>query len=149
MVPLGELVFAFGHLEKQIDWSISILLNACEAPKSPTVASQIRNICSRVALVEALFRQHTSDERQRAILHDLVKELQAALKFRNGVLHGPWGSYDERRCVWRKPRTHAVDLSPWELEVSVDALQQHIQRANDIGNDLVMLVSSVAGSSPS
>lgn len=139
--PVGELVFAFGHLEQQIDWSISTLLGADSAPKGPTVASQIRNICSRIALIEALYRQKSTDEQERAVMHALIKGLQAALKFRNGVLHGPWGGYDASGRVWRKPRTHAIDLNAWEFEVSATVLREHIQRAQDIGDELITLVS--------
>jgi len=141
--PIGQLVFAFGHLEEQIEWCITLLLNADSAPKSPSVASQIRNICSRIALVEALYRQLTTDEQLRVALHNLIKELRVVFKFRNGVLHGPWGNYFKHSCTWQKPRTNPVDLSPYNFEVSVEVLQEHIQRAADIGNGLVKLILSV------
>ena len=52
--PIGKFVFAFGQLEKQIDWCISSLLHAETASQHSSVASQIRNLCSRIAIVEAL-----------------------------------------------------------------------------------------------
>lgn len=142
--PIGRLVFAFGHLEKQIDWCISALLDADSARGGPSVASQIRNLCSRIALVEALFRQLTADEQQRVALHKLIKELRMVTKFRNGVLHGLWGTYLEDRRTWQKPRTDPIGLSPGCFEVSVEAVDEHIQRVAEIGNALVKLIPLVA-----
>jgi hypothetical protein len=141
--PIGRLVFAYGHLESQIDWCISALLDADAARDEPSVASQIRNICSRIALIEALFRQHTSDRKKRSEMHDLIKKLGVIIKFRNGVLHGPWGTYFEDRRTWQKPRTHPVDLSPGSFDVTVESIDVHIQMAEEIGNALLALVRSV------
>lgn len=143
--PLGRIVFAYGYLETQIDWCISTLLDTDSTQGEPSVASQIRNICSRVALVEALFRQLTAGEQQRTQLHGLVKELRALLKFRNSVLHGSWGAYLEDRHTWQKPRTDPFDLRAGSFEVSVEAIDEHIERAAAIGNALVELIRSVAG----
>lgn len=142
--PLGRTVFAFGHLEKQIDWCISALLDADTTRGEPSVASQIRNICSRIALVEALFRQLTADEQQRAALHGLMKELRVLIKFRNGVLHGPWGTYLEDRHTWQKPRTDSFHLGPGFFEVSLEEVDEQIERAAEIGNALVQLIRPVA-----
>jgi hypothetical protein len=142
--PIGRLVFAYGHLESQIDWCISALLDADVAPGEPSVASQIRNICSRIALIEALFRQNTSDGQKRTEMRGLIKQLGTIIKFRNGVLHGPWGTYFEDRRIWQKPRTHPVDLSPGYFDVTVEAIDEHIRLAEDIGDALLALVQSVA-----
>jgi len=91
--PIGKLVFAFGHLEQQIDCCISALLHTERERKEPSVASQIRNLCSRIALVEALFSQLTADKTRQAELHGIIEQLRALIKFRNGLLHGPWGAY--------------------------------------------------------
>ncbi len=141
---LGRIVFAFGHLEKQIDWCISALLDADRTHGEPSVASQIRNICSRIALVEALFRQLTADEQQRAALNKLMKELRVLIRFRNGVLHGPWGPYLKDRRTWQKPRTDPFDLGPGFFEVSLEAVDEKIERAAEIGNALVQLIWQVA-----
>lgn len=143
--PVGKLVFAFGHLEAQIDWCISALLDAAVAPGDPTVGSQIRNICSRIALVEALFRLRVSDAASRDELHHVIKELGAVIKFRNSVLHGRWGDYDGHGRTWRKPRTHPTDLRPGSFEVSVEAIDEHIARAAEVGDRLVQLVHAAAG----
>lgn len=142
--PVGRLVFAFGHLESQIDWCISALLDADSIRGEPSVASQIRNICSRIALVEALFRQLSSDAKMRAELRHVIRELGAVIKFRNGVLHGPWGAYLREGQIWQKPRTHPVDLSPGSFEVTIEAIDEHIERAAEVGNALVTLVRGVA-----
>jgi hypothetical protein len=142
--PLGRIVFTFGHLETQIDWCISALLDTHGTQGEPSVASQIRNICSRIALVEALFRQLTADEHQRTQLHGLVKELRVLLKFRNGVLHGPWGTYLEERRTWQKPRTDPFHLGPGFFEVSLEEVNEKIERAAETGNALVQLVRRLA-----
>jgi hypothetical protein len=142
--PIGRLVFAFGHLEAQIDWCISSLLAADSACGGPSVASQIRNLCSRIALVEALFRQRTTDTSQRAELHCLIQELRTVIKFRNGVLHGPWGARVADGRAWQKPRTHPIDLSPGSFEVTVEAIDAHIERAAEVGSALVTLMRVVA-----
>ncbi len=142
--PIGRLVFAFGHLEQQIDWCISALLQAGGKREGPSVASQIRNLCSRIALVEALFRLLTADEARQAELRSLIKQLRALIKFRNGLLHGPWGSYSADRRIWQKPRTDPRDLSPWSFEVSVEDIDEHTRRAAQIGAALFDLVQRVA-----
>jgi hypothetical protein len=141
--PIGRLVFAFGDLETHIDRCISVLLHA-GASHGPSVASQIRNICSRIALLEALFRQHTAERKRRAELHGLIKELRALIKFRNGVLHGPWGAYLEDGRTWQKPRTDPRDLSPGAFEVTVEAIEEHITRAAQVGEAISKLVRQVA-----
>lgn len=142
--PLGRLVFAFGHLETQIDGCISALLDADSTRAEPSVASQIRNLCSRIALEEALFRQLTADAQQRAALHALIKELRVLIKFRNGALHGPWGTYVEERRIWQKPRTDPFYLGPGFFEVSVEEVNDKIERAAETGNALVQLVRRLA-----
>ncbi len=142
--PIGRLVFAFGQLESQIDWCITALLDADANEGEPSVASQIRNICSRIALVEALFRQRTTDAKSRAELHSVIKDLGTIIKFRNGVLHGRWGSYLDDRGVWQKPRTHPIDLIPVSFEVTREAIDEHSDRAEKVGNALVRLVQMVA-----
>lgn len=141
--PIGRLVFAFGHLEMQLDWCISALLDADASPSEPSVASQIRNICSRIALVEALYRQHETNADRRAELRGVIKELGAIIKFRNGVLHGPWGAYLADKRTWLKPRTHSFDLSPGSFEVTQEAIDEHVERAAEIGGRLVALVRSL------
>ena len=143
--PIGRLVFAFGHLEKQIDWCISALLHADSEREEPSVASQIRNLCSRIALVEALFRLLTADETRQAELHSIIKQLRALIKFRNGLLHGPWGAYLDDRRTWQKPRTNPVDLSPGVFRGN----RRGHRRARpagraEIGNALVKLIQEVA-----
>ena len=142
--PIGRLVFAFGHLEKQIDWCICALLNADGTRGTPSVASQIRNLCSRIALAEALFRQLTTAGKRRAELHSIIKELRALIKFRNGVLHGPWGAYLGDKGTWQKPRTNPIDLSPGFFEVTVEDIDEHVQRAAEMGNALLKLVQGAA-----
>lgn len=142
--PIGKLVFAFGHLEQQIDWCISALLHADRARKGPSVASQIRNLCSRIALVEALFRLLTADQERRAKLRGIIKELRAIIRFRNGLLHGPWGTYFDDRRTWQKTRTDPDDLSPGSFEVTVEDIDEHIRLAAQIGTALVNLVQQVA-----
>jgi len=142
--PIGRLVFAFGHLEEQIDWCISRMLDAQSTRAAPSVASQIRNICSRIALIEALFRELTSDAKQRTEMHSLIQALRRVITFRNGVLHGPWGTSIDDKRTWHKPRTHPADLSPGSFEVTVAAIDEHIQRAAEIGNALVGLVRVAA-----
>jgi hypothetical protein len=136
-------VFAFGQLEKEIDWSISALLAVDGARGTPSVASQIRNLCSRIALIEALFRQLSADEQKRAAMHKLIRELRVIIKFRNGTLHGPWGSYLAERRAWQKPRTDPIDLEPRCFEVSIGAVEQHIERAAETGKCLTQLVQQV------
>ena len=138
--PIGRLVFAFGHLEAQIDWCISALLAADSACGGPSVASQIRNLCSRIALAEALFRQRTTDAKRREELHGLIKELRTIVKLRNGILHGPWGAYLDDRRTWQKPRTDPIDLRPGSFEVTAEAIDEHVRRAAEIGAALVTLV---------
>jgi hypothetical protein len=142
--PVGRLVFAFGQLESQIDWCITALLGGHASPSDPSVAAQIRNICSRIALVEALFRQRTGDANLRAELHRVIEELRAIIKFRNGVLHGPWGTCSESGRAWQKPRAHPVALSPGSFEVTLEAIDDHVGRAAQIGDMLVRLVQLVA-----
>jgi hypothetical protein len=142
--PVGRLVFAFGQLESQIDWCITALLGADATRGEPSIASQIRNICSRIALVEALFRERTGDAKKRADIRHVIKELGGIIKFRNGVLHGPWGAYLKDRQIWQKPRTHPVDLSLGSFEVSLEAIDEHVERAAEIGNALVGLVRMAA-----
>lgn len=141
--PIGRLVFAFGHLEQQIDWCISALLHADSEREGPSVASQIRNLCSRIALVAALFRLLTADKARQAELRSLIKQLQALIKFRNGLLHGPWGPYFADRRTWQKPRTDPDELSPWSFEVSVEDIDEHTRRAAQIGTALFDLVRRV------
>jgi hypothetical protein len=142
--PIGRLVFAFGRLESQIDWCITALLGGQISRAEPSVASQIRNICSRIALVEALFRQRTSDVKRRDELRQVIKELGVIIKFRNGVLHGPWGAYIEQSRTWQKPRTHPIDLIRGSFEVTLEGIDEHIKRAAEVGNTLVQLVRAVA-----
>lgn len=142
--PIGRLVFVFGHLEAQIDWCISALLGADTGRGEPSVGSQIRNICARIALVEALFRERMSDGERRAELRRVIKELGAVIKFRNGVLHGAWGAYLKDGGIWQKPRAHPVDLSPVSFEVTLAAIDEHVRRAAEIGDALVKLVQPVA-----
>jgi hypothetical protein len=142
--PIGRLVFAFGHLESQIDWCITALLDGDPARGEPSVASQIRNICSRIALVEALFRQRTSDAKRRDELRGVIRELGAIIKFRNGVLHGPWGAYLEPSRAWQKPRAHPIDLTRGSFDVTVEAIEGHVRRAAEVGGALVHLVHAIA-----
>jgi len=142
--PIGKFVFAFGELEKRIDWCISSLLHAKATPQDPSVASQIRNLCSRVAIVEALFRLLTTDKERRAELRAIVKQLRALVIFRNGLLHGPWGEYVEDRWTWQKPRTDPKDLRPWAFEVTVESIEEHIRLTTQVGTALHKLVDAVA-----
>ena len=142
--PIGKFVFGFGELEKQIDWCISSLLHAETASQHPSVASQIRNLCSRIAIVEALFRLLTTDKDRRAELRSIVKQLRGLVMFRNGLLHGPWGSYVEDRQTWQKPRTDPKDLRPWAFEVTVESIEEHIRLMAQIRASLSDLVHVVA-----
>jgi ribosomal protein S15P/S13E len=142
--PVGKFVFAFGELEKQIDWCIGSLLHAEKKSQHPSVASQIRNLCSRIAILEALFRLLTTDKERRSELRSIVKQLRALVMFRNGLLHGPWGAYIEERQTWQKPRTDPKDLRPWALEVTVESIEEHIRLIAQIGTSLSNLVHVVA-----
>lgn len=142
--PIGKLVFAYGHLEQQIDRCISVLLHANREREGPSVASQIRNLCSRIALLEALFRLLTADKARQAELHSIIKQLRALIKFRNGLLHGPWGSYSANKEIWQKPRTDPDSLHPRTFEVSVEDIKEHTRLAVHIGAALFDLVRQVA-----
>lgn len=142
--PIGKLVFAFGYLEQQIDWCISALLQAGRKHEAPSVASQIRNLCSRIALLEALFRLQIADKARQAELHGIIKQLRVLIKFRNGLLHGPWGAYSPETVAWQKPRTDPSALSPWSFEVTVEDIDEHARLAAQTGAALFDLVQRVA-----
>lgn len=142
--PIGQFVFAFGRIENQIDWCVSALLQADDSRREPSVASQIRNLCSRVALVEALFQLLTTERKRRAELRGILRELRAVTKFRNGLLHGPWGAYSVDQRSWQKPRTDPTDLSPGAFEVTIEQIDEQTRRAVRIGNELSNLVRQVA-----
>jgi hypothetical protein len=142
--PIGQFVFAFGRIENQIDWCISALLQADDSRREPSVASQIRNLCSRIALVEALFQLLTTERKRRAELQSILRELRAVTKFRNGLLHGPWGAYSVDQRSWKKPRTDPTDLSPGSFEVTIEQIDEQTRRAVRIGEELSNLVRQVA-----
>lgn len=146
--PIGRFVFAFGHIENEIDRCISTLLQVDGSARDPSVASQIRNLCSRIALLEALFRLRTSEEDRRMELQRIMTELRAVIKFRNGLLHGPWGTYSAQQKAWKKPRTDPTDLTPGSFEVTLASIDEHTRRALQLREELSGLIEKVAEVTP-
>jgi len=146
--PIGRFVFAFGHIESEIDRCISTLLHIEDSRRDPSVASQIRNICSRIALLEALFHLRTTEETRRTELQRVMAELRAVIKFRNGLLHGPWGTYSTEQKAWKKPRTDPTDLSPGSFEVTLESIDEYTRRALQLAKQLSGLIQKVAEEHP-
>jgi hypothetical protein len=100
-------------------------------------SSRILNLCSRIALIEALFRLLTIDRKRRAELRGILKDLRAVIKFRNGLLHGTRGAYLVDRQAWQKSRTDPTDLTPGSFEVTIEQIREQTRRAVQIGEAFV------------
>lgn len=142
--PIGKFVFAFGYLEKDIDWCISALLKIDEIRQGPSVASQIRNLSSRIALVQALFKLLTADATQRREMKEVVEKLKIFSTFRNTLLHGPWGAYFVERKMWQKPRLNPQNFKMQTTEITVDDIENNARDVIQVGVKLLNLVQRVA-----
>jgi hypothetical protein len=142
--PIGKFVFAFGYLEKDIDWCISALLQIDATRQGPSVASQIRNLSSRIALVQALFKLLTADSTQRSEMKEIVKKLKTFSTFRNALLHGPWGAYMVESKTWQKVRLNPQNFKMQTTEVTVENIESHALDIIQTGVKLLNLVQTVA-----
>lgn len=142
--PIGKFVFAFGYLEKDIDWCISGLLQIDEISQGPSVASQIRNLSSRIELVQALFKLLTSNAAQRNEMKEIVKKLKTFSTFRNALLHGPWGAYALESKTWQKPRLNPQNFKMQITEITAENIENHARDIVQTGVDLLNLVQTVA-----
>lgn len=142
--PIGKFVFAFGYLEKDIDWCISALLQIDQIRQGPSVASQIRNLSSRIELVQALFKLLTSDLDERNEMKGIVKQLKTFSTFRNALLHGPWGMYGIHNKTWQKPRLNPQTFKMQVTEITVAAIEDHARDVVATGSQLLRLVQEVA-----
>ena len=142
--PIGKFVFAFGYLEKDIEWCISALLNAEIHRQGPSVASQIRSLVSRISLVEALFRQLTADPKLRADMTEVRERIRALNTYRNGLLHGPWNSYHVEKQKWHKLRLNPQNFKLQAFDVQVSEIKERAKETLRVGVDLSNLVQGVA-----
>ena len=90
--PIGKYVIAFGHLEKQVNWAITVLLSVHER-QGGTITSQIISFRSRIRLMEKLVRLLVKSPILRIYAAWHTNELYAQNSFRNNLVHGEWGGY--------------------------------------------------------
>jgi hypothetical protein len=105
--PIGKYVFRFGYLERDVDWSLSALSGLEYRGHGDVLFSQIRNLSSRVSLLNVLTRKATKDIILRSEMEDVVKAIREQNTYRNNLVHGAWGGYfqdilNSSRSSWQK-----------------------------------------------
>ncbi len=138
--PIGKFVFAFGYMEKDIDWCISALLRADQIRQGPSVASQIRNLSSRIALVGALFRLVASDPQQRAAADDLLARAKNLASYRNWLLHGPWAAFHVETQRWQKTRVNPQNFKMQSMEFDVASIEEKCAETTNVAVQLSNLI---------
>ena len=128
--PIGQFVIRFGYLEKTIDWSITSLLELHNR-QGEAVASQILNLRSRIRLIEKLCYLVTADPVGRKTVTEIVKEIVELNSYRNGLLHGQWGSYHmsaSEEFYWSKLDVNPQNFKYREFQVRLSELTANLER---------------------
>ena len=128
--PIGQFVIRFGYLEKTIDTSITGLLEL-HTRQGEAVASQILNLRSRIRLIEKLCYLVTADTEHRKAVTEIVEEIVKLNTYRNGLLHGQWGSYHmsgNEESYWSKLDVNPQNFKYREFQVRLSELTTNLKR---------------------
>lgn len=151
--PIGKYIFAFGYLEKNIDWCLSALLRLEPFFEGDVVFSQIKSLPSKIKLIGALTQRRT----RNLVQIDEVKEALTIVGqhrvFRNGLVHGPWGAFirmsdDPSSGTWQKPYVSPNSLTFSAFEVSLQDLKEKHSELVIVSAKLVRAVQAITDPRP-
>lgn len=143
--PIGKFVIRFGYLEKTIDWSITSLLEL-HTRQGEAVASQILNLRSRIRLIEKLCYLVTADTEHRKAAVEIVEEIVKLNSYRNGLLHGQWGSYHmsaNEEFYWSKLDVNPQNFRYREFHVKLSELMANLERLDEANMRLSNFIQQV------
>lgn len=140
--PIGQFVMEFGFLERQIDGIIWRALFLHEM-QGEALTSQIRNLSTRIHLAQRLLLiLHTNTAQPKAIERLMATTIKLN-KFRNDLVHGPWGLYDMTHQFWEKTSVTGHDFKPKMFRVKRQEILDNINRTRETREALAKLTDSV------
>ena len=89
------------------------------------------NLRSRIRLIEKLCYLVTADTEHRKAVTEIVDEIVKLSAYRNGLLHGQWGSYHmsgNEESYWSKLDVNPQNFKYREFQVRLSELTTNLKR---------------------
>lgn len=139
--PIGEFVMEFGFLESAVDGVIhrALLLHEMQGE---TLTSQIRNLSTKISLAQQLLLILHTNSAQPAQIRAAMEATTKLNKFRNNLVHGPWGVYDLTHHFWEKNWVEG-GFKRKTFRVKREEILENISRARETRETLIKLRDSV------
>ena len=141
--PIGGLVFSFGYLERDVDWAICAFLRLDYLRLGETIVGQIRNLTSRIELLNALCRMMTDNEGHREQMKDITKGLRDLNNFRNNLVHGAFSAFLVEEEAWVKMGVNPNSMKLTAFQTTVPEILENQKQAVRLGSDLTNLVQEI------
>ena len=104
---IGKFSIEFVVVERQANWAISVLLQLKTNKISDLLFAAIRNLSTRLDILESLIAGMAMDDSIRTELKECVISIRGLNVYRTWLLHDAWSGYVPPTDEWQKirPRT--------------------------------------------